>query len=335
MIQQDMTSHYVRYQTLIWPSVMKTTHDMRPSYKTIDMSTLYTYILAFNPQKVTLALEEKSLLGSTKVSTADVFSGQSLRPWFMKINANSTVPVLITEDKKVLNQTLDILRHIDALGDMPLGGDKVDRALANEFWETLHAWDGNLFAGANIKPAERGILESLSVYRTKVAEAEKKRAEVSGDKELVAAYDAKIAEMASTRALTKDADSVAENKKALGALLDRAEGLLEKNSYLAGPAYSMADVLMTTILFRIGMVGQTKEWLQPRPKVRYEPGPKIVGSRLQSRPKLSQYYNDKIKTRPSYRKVFGPPSNKLTAASMILPCLLRAKVAGITEIVLN
>ena len=29
----------------------------------------------------------------------------------------------------------------------------------------------------------------------------------------------------------------------------------------------MADVVMTAILFRLGTVGQTKEYLQPRPKV--------------------------------------------------------------------
>ena len=43
--------------------------------------------------------------------------------------------------------------------------------------------------------------------------------------------------------------------------------LLPPCSFLAGPAYSMADVVMTAILFRLGTVGQTKEYLQPRPKV--------------------------------------------------------------------
>ena len=37
----------------------------------------------------------------------------------------------------------------------PLGGDQVDRALVSELVGALHGWDGNLFAGANIKPSER------------------------------------------------------------------------------------------------------------------------------------------------------------------------------------
>ena len=49
-------------------------------------------------------------------------------------------------------------------------------------------------------------------------------------------------------------------------------------SFLAGPAYSMADVVMTAILFRLGTVGQTKEYLQPRPKVRR--GRRVTGGHL-------------------------------------------------------
>ena len=37
----------------------------------------------------------------------------------------------------------------------PLGSDQVDRALVSELAGALHGWDGNLFAGANIKPSER------------------------------------------------------------------------------------------------------------------------------------------------------------------------------------
>jgi hypothetical protein len=50
-------------------------------------------------------------------------------------------------------------------------------------------------------------------------------------------------------------------------LLDEAEAQLASTPYLAGQAYSVADVIFTPLLFRLGMAGKTGEYLKPRPHV--------------------------------------------------------------------
>lgn len=59
--------------------------------------TYYYHPLAFNPAKPSLVIAEKRI--PCKQVGIDLFSGQSLDPWFMKINPKSWVPVLDTGDK--------------------------------------------------------------------------------------------------------------------------------------------------------------------------------------------------------------------------------------------
>ena len=72
--------------------------------------------------------------------------------------SNHRPPPPLPPQRRTLNQTIDILHYVDSSGTTakgPLGGDQVDRALVSELVGALHGWDGNLFAGANIKPSER------------------------------------------------------------------------------------------------------------------------------------------------------------------------------------
>lgn len=61
--------------------------------------------------------------------------------------------------------------------------------------------------------------------------------------------------------------AVAANEKVLVGILDEAEQQLSKTQYLAGGAYSIADVTFTPLLFRLGMGGKTDYYLHPRPNV--------------------------------------------------------------------
>lgn len=274
--------------------------------------TLYSYPLAFNPQKARLAIVEKGVAGLA-VQNVNLFNGESLKPWFMKINPGSTVPVLAVgagSEQRVIRETMDILKYVDELGDGPLGGDKVDRALVNDLVSKLHGWDGNLYAMANVDPSAKGVLATLSTFRTRVAQAQKAKAEKAGDAELASQYNAKVASIAKSSAELQDPALIETNRKELVQLLDEAEKLLEKSKFLAGPAYSMADVVMSTILFRIGTVNQTKLMLEPRPK-------------------LSTYYKE-IKTRPSFPIVFGPAISTWGQVSNIVPALFKAKLANLT-----
>jgi glutathione S-transferase len=51
----------------------------------------------------------------------------------------------------------------------------------------------------------------------------------------------------------RDADAVEANRKQLAALLDDAERQLGSTPYLAGSEYSMADVMMSPVIYRTGV----------------------------------------------------------------------------------
>jgi glutathione S-transferase len=72
---------------------------------------------------------------------------------------------------------------------------------------------------------------------------------------------------AQTDAEGKDAAAGDANRAQLVQLLDEAEQQLGKTAYLAGDAYSVADVMFTPVLFRLGMAGKTAQMLKPRPNV--------------------------------------------------------------------
>jgi hypothetical protein len=72
---------------------------------------------------------------------------------------------------------------------------------------------------------------------------------------------------AAADALNQDAAAGEANRQQLVGLLDEAEQQLATSPYLAGQAYSVADVIFTPVLFRLGMAGKTGEYLKPRPNV--------------------------------------------------------------------
>eukprot|EP00879_Flechtneria_rotunda_P013342 GHRR01013932.1.p1 GENE.GHRR01013932.1~~GHRR01013932.1.p1 ORF type:complete len:174 (+),score=85.15 GHRR01013932.1:450-971(+) len=166
-------------------------------------------------------------------------------------------------------------------------------------------WDGNLFMAGNGDPGTGKLLGKLQVYKIKYAEARAKEHPA-----LAATYQDKIKGIKAAEAAGADPAAIAENKAQLVSILDDAEQQLAKTPYLGGNAYSAADVVLTPLIFRLGMAGKTGEYLKPRPNV-------------------SNYY-DRMKARPSFQKVFGPAQSKLTAARCILPALVKAQLASIT-----
>jgi glutathione S-transferase len=62
-------------------------------------------------------------------------------------------------------------------------------------------------------------------------------------------------------AAVKDAAAVEANNVLLVGLLDDAEAQLAKSAFLAGPAYSVADVMFTPVLFRCVAVSSSSCYL--------------------------------------------------------------------------
>ncbi|KAJ3086192.1 Ganglioside induced differentiation associated protein, partial [Quaeritorhiza haematococci] len=262
------------------------------------MLKLYDYPLAYNPMKARLALVEKGLKYETV--NVNLFTGQSLQPWFMKINPRATVPVLVDGDK-VLCESKDIVEYIDSLGDGPLGGANRDAALFGHWFPRLCAWDGNLFfLGENNKDAsKKNLFKELVDFKIKFCEARMKE-----NPDLADAYRAKIE---SANAELNEGDEPAKveaNAKELTGIFDDAEKQLGVTTWIAGNEYTLADVMMTCVLSRVHNAGKTKEMLQPRPK-------------------LSAYF-DTVKGRPSWRVAVEPSSKGTTLLTNFVPAILKA-----------
>lgn len=265
--------------------------------------TLFTYPLAYNPMKARLALAEKGL--PVKLELVDLFNGASLAPGFIRTNPAGTVPVLKTPDGRTITDSRAIVEYVNALEPGPLGGSEADQTLAAAWVGKLCAWDGNLFLAGASDPGAASLLGKLSDFKIKFAEA---RARENPD--LADTYRRKVEGIRAAGAEAGDAAAVAANVKQLESLLDEAEVQLGKTTWLAGPAYSIADVCFTPLLFRLGMASQTSRFLGPRPAV-------------------SAYYR-RAKERPSFEPAFGAASSKLTLARLLVPALLRAQFAALT-----
>jgi glutathione S-transferase len=269
----------------------------------METPVLYTYPLAYNPFKAALALSEKSVKYTPKYT--DLFNGQSLSPQYLAINPNGTVPALVDGAVKITDSS-EIVEYVNS--KMPgglLGGSDADQQQAVQWADKIKRWDGNLFLAANGGGGSAKLLSRLQEFKVKYAEA---RAQERPD--LRDVYDKKIKALKQAAAESHDAAAVAANEEVLVDILNEAEQQLGKTQYLAGGAYSIADVTFTPLLFRLGMGGKTAYYLDPRPHV-------------------SNYYN-RMKQRPSFQEVFGPASSKLTLAKTILPALLKVQLATLT-----
>lgn len=265
--------------------------------------TLYDNPLAFFPSRARLALVEKQVPFASKV--INLFNGDSLKPEYLRVNPAGTVPSLADPEGKVIcTQSKEIVRYADEYGGAPLGGASADRALVAAWIDKVDKWDGNLYVAGN-SPGTAKLLGGITNFKIKFAEARAKE-----NPDLADTYAKKIASMKAAEAEAGDAAAVDACNKQLASLLDDAEAQLQKTAYLAGDEYSMADVMMVPVIFRTGMTGQTRQLLEPRPKV-------------------SDYWT-RMKARPSYQQVFGPALSGKTAACQILPGLAKAFWGNLT-----
>jgi len=250
----------------------------------------YTYPLAFNPAKAKLALEEKGLKYTEK--RIDIFDGQSLEPWYLKINPHGSVPTLVS-GSETLTESLDIIKWADQQGS-PLGGDAVDRDFIAEWLTKVDSWDGSLFAAAN--SSANGLFKATTKHKLKVADALLKR-----NQEMADVYREKIQSMNALTAGTMEAGVADANRAQLVSLLDEAELRLANSKFLAGEQYSVADVIFTPVLQQVFRAKKDKEYLETRKNVK-------------------RYYEE-MRKRPSYKKAFGASESGLATMGIILPSL--------------
>lgn len=218
----------------------------------------YYYPLAFNPQKARMALEEKGLRYEIRI--VDAIDGGNLTADYLRINPNATVPTLQTGPKDFITDSNDILKWIDTQGE-PLGGALVNRALVDKWYKFVSdEWDANLYAFTAVP----GPGKFVSDFKVKVARAQQRRYP-----ELAELYQKRI-DMFSKYGREMGDEGVKRGLEAkLAAALDDAEAQLKSSQFVAGDAFSMADVILVTVLARVDNLGRQEAYSKRPAVVRY------------------------------------------------------------------
>jgi glutathione S-transferase len=233
---------------------------------------LYHVPPSFYSQIARLALAEKGVAHVSKFAVAGPPSYETYQPWYMRLNPGGTVPTLVV-DGNVLDDSRTILEQLERRFEGPalLPASADARADAERWIEHGYALSERVLAygsdrlrrlGARVN---RGRLEALRRHRER-------------SPDLSAVYDAKIADIEQFIAETNDAELVARMRQQLGAMLDELDAWLKNRRFIAGEAYSLADVVWTVTVARQSML-------------RHDP--------LRDRPALASWYA-RMKARPSF-----------------------------------
>ena len=203
--------------------------------------------------KVRLALVEKGLAFDGEV--LDLQRGDQHRPGYAKLNPNEVVPTLVHDGKVIIESTL-IIEYLDEAFPVPplMPADPYARAIARLFMKKiddyLHAACSTItFATANRKVLIKKTPEELAAHLAKIPNPDyRERQRLSIAQGLAAPH-------------------VAQALCAYDKYVGDMEAALADKPYLAGNAYTLADVAATPYIFRAEVVGLDGLWRERRPKV--------------------------------------------------------------------
>lgn len=219
------------------------------------------------PIKVRMCLAEKELVWESVAYSIAAF--EHLAPDYLAINPNGTVPTLV-DGERVIFESSVINEYLDDIGPGPplKPAEPAERA-------QMRMWVK--FQDDVLHPATRPHTFSLILLHP-----ESPMARLSNEE-----MEARLAKHPDPNRLTMfrqmgrtpaSPAALDQAEAALGRALDRLErGLADGRSWLAGDAFSLADVAMTGVIDRIQYCGLSRLW-----EVRRRTGDWVA--RLQVRP---------------------------------------------------
>lgn len=256
---------------------------------------LYDFPVSFHAQIARLAMVERGVEWETR--TVDLGPRlENFEAWFCRLNPAMSVPVLEHGGHR-LADTLAICRYVDENfpGERLLPVDVAGRALVEEWTELKREFPDRdltygLLKGLPGKLARQGIARRR-------ARLEQHR---EANPDLANHYAAKILDVDEFERTVNDPVAVQARLERTRALLDRLGSQVAGGPWIAGPRYSLADVVWTAILARLELVGLAAE--------------------LRTRPAVARYW-ERLKSRPSFR---AARMHTRTPAGLIVPLLVRA-----------
>lgn len=198
------------------------------------MLTLYHAEPVANSMKVLLCLHEKKIAFESRY--VDLLAFEQHEPWFVAINPNGQVPVLVHDgavvtESTVINEYLEEVFPANPL--MP--ADAVGRARVRVWTKFVDEYFNPAVSMIGWHTMVRRIAQSLEkdelarlLERIPLEEQRQKWATVAG------------------QGFTEE--QLADSRRKIGVSLEKAEGLLERSAFLAGDRFTLADVASYSLI---------------------------------------------------------------------------------------
>ena len=169
---------------------------------------LYDFTMAPNPRRVRIFLAEKGI--EVETEQVDIPSGANIAAEFRAINPRGLLPTLVLDDGTVIDESVAICRYFEELQPEPalMGTDAKSKAVIESAQRHME-WDGlmpvaDAFRNGNPAFADRAV---------------------SG-----------------TEGVPVIADLIDRGKSLAGRFLDSLNETLSRTEYVAGDAFSIADI---------------------------------------------------------------------------------------------
>jgi len=223
---------------------------------------------------VSLALAEKGL--SPIRHFVDIRKNATFDPDYMRINAKGVVPTLVDDGKTVCNG-MRILEYLDEVASPHM----IPKEDGVAWLEELDAYPTMLLSYSVWVLGKHGE-RSAEILDDKISRAHRYAEEHPS---LRQAYERKGHFFEGFKRDLLDPDHMAKTEAQCQDVLDRMGEVVAHRSWLSGPEYGRADMLATSVLFRMVDLGKLDAW-----------------SHDADHP-LSRYF-ERLKARPSFAAVF-------------------------------
>ncbi len=240
--------------------------------------TLYHHPHSFSSQIVKLGLVEKGVTWRSRF--VDIGRGaRHLSPKYLRLNAGGVVPTLVHKGM-ALNEcvTICLYANNNFPGPFLVPQDDRSRELMERWIDVQQKFPERDLAYDMLAPkAARTVTRALERRKPKIRKLSAKHDDLNE------VYKAKLAEIEDWQAILGNAEALEKNQDLLGQVLDLLEQGVQRDTWLAGPDYSLADVVWTAFLARLESLGLKRLW------------------KNSPRPHVAAYYK-KAKQRPSFKK---------------------------------
>ena len=174
-------------------------------------------------------------------------------------------------------------RYVERIAMVSSGTDNIVCSSREviEWMQKIQEWNPKFFTLAHI-PDEYRDYVSKFIRRVIIAR-------MAESPDLASAYHRKLKEAYETEENLKSKDVLERDKEHLIRLLDEVEAQLNETAYLVGEEFTMADVMLIPVLFRLVLLNLEDEYIN-------------------NRPNIAEYWI-LVQQRPSYKKVIGKHFN--------------------------